>query len=367
MNLKTKFSFILTILLIFFVSFIAQSNTNEWSEKMMNFVGPVSKIYSIDLMKPTFDAKEIATLEQATKDLRNTSHGLKFSVINFFSKKDPAVEAEYKQFKSNLDMAEKTMAFSPKQSVFYLRSAVGQCASCHSKGGKSTHLFELFKDTKIPSLDKGRLALALRDYEASTNIFKSILLEPSLQDNYFKMNDVLVSYLNAAILNNSPKNKIIEELKSVLAVSKNKGTQNDINSVITDIESSKPLKGFDDAVQKFESYSKDISNFDKTMFTSLNVKNILHGKLKNLTSLNQKAKAYETLGYIYSHYTEISIFMVPESYYELCIQAQPKTDIAKKCFEKYENKIVLGYSGSMGSNVPEFEKVKIQNLRKQAF
>ncbi len=333
----------------------------------MNFVGPVIKIYSIDLMKPTFDETEKATLSQAIKDLRNTSHGLKFSVINFFSKKDPAIEAEYKQFKSNLDMAEKTMAYSSKQSIFYLRSAVGQCASCHSKGGKSTDLFELFKDSKIPTLDKGRLALALRDFDASTNIFKSILLDPSLQDNYFKMNDVLVSYLNSALLNQSPKNKIVDDLKSVLKISKNKGTENDINTVIADIQSSPPLKNFDEAIKKFESYSNDVANFDKTMFTSLNVKNILHGKLKNLTSLNEKAKAYETLGDIYSHYSEISIFMVPESYYELCVMTQPKTDIAKECFDKYENKIVLGYSGSMGSNVPEFEKVKIQNLKKQAY
>ncbi len=359
MNIKIK----LLIICLFFAGLFAFANTNEWSTKMMNFVGPVIRIYSIDLTKPNFDPKEKQSLLLAIKDLRNTSHGLKFSVMNYFSKKDPAIEAVYHQFQNNLDMAEKTMAFSTQQSIFYLRSAIGQCASCHSNGGKSTHLFGLFKDTKIPPTDKGRLALALRDYEASREIFKSILIDNKYHENYFKINDILVSYLNAALLSDWPKTKVVKDLQNVLAISKNEGTRNDLKNIILDIESSKSINTFDEALAKFNTYSKDIANFDKFMFTSLNVKNTLHGKLKNLTSLSQKAKAYEILGDIYSHFSEISIFMVPESYYELCVTIQPKTLLAKECVKKYQNKITLGYSGSMGSTVPEFEKVKMQYLK----
>jgi tetratricopeptide (TPR) repeat protein len=340
------------------------TQNSQWSKKMVNFINPVLKIYSIDLNKDVYSEEEKVTLLQAVKDLRNTSHGLKFSFISFFSKKDPAIEAEYEQFKNNLAMAEKTMAFSTKQSTFYIRNAIGQCAACHSNGGKSTHLFELFKDTSLSQTEKGRLALAVRDYEASVQAFKSILLDPNLQNNYFKMNDVLVSYLNSALLAGYDKPKILADVKLVLAASKNKGTQTDLLDIIKDIETSKEMKNYNEAIAKFNTYSKDLFNFHKSMFTSLRVKNALHADLSKLSSKKEKAIAYEALGDIYSHFPEISIFMVPENYYEQCVRILPKTEIANGCFEKFKSKIILGYSGSMGSNVPEYEEVKIQALKK---
>lgn len=359
-----KTSFIaLPVFLLALVTF-ASINSNEWSQKMMNFINPVMQIYSLDLNKPTFDEKDKEKLAAAIKDLNNTSHGLKFSFMNFFSKKDPAVKAEYDQFKHNLDMAEKMLAVSPKQSIFYVRSAIGQCASCHSKGGKATHLFALFENTNIPQTEKGRLALAIRDYQASTDIFKSILLDPSLQNDYFRMNDILVSYINSAILSGYTKNQILEDLKKVQSTAKNKGTQNDLKNLIQDVESAKTLNSFDDAIKAFKTYSKDLYNLEKSMYTSLHIKNLLHEKLNTLKTNEQKSVAYEVLGDIYGHFPEISIFMVPENYYELCVKTSPKTKLANECFEKYKNKIILGYSGSMGSNVPEYEKVKIENLKK---
>lgn len=342
----------------------AAKDSNEWSQKMMGFINPVIQIYSVDLTKETFDEKEKTTLLNAVNDLRNTSHGLKFSMIRFFSKKDPAVKAEYKQFKRNLDMAEKTMAFSPKQSTFYIRSAIGQCASCHSKGGKSTDLFALFEKTKLPKMDKGRLALAIRDYEASAQIFKSILMEPSLQDNYFRMHDILVSYLNSALLSGFDKTKILKDTKEILKITKNPATQKDLQLIINDIQNSKKLNGVDQAMKSYQSFASDLSQLDKSMFSALNVKNTLHENLRGMRKKSDKASAYEVLGDIYSHFPEISIFMVPENYYELCVKTYPKTDQAKACFEKYKSKIVLGYSGSMGINIPESEKMKIEKLKK---
>lgn len=341
----------------------AVSKNDDWSKKMANFVGPVKKIYSINLNKEQFDPQEVETLKGAISDLKNTTHGLKFSVINFFSKKDPAIEAEYEQFKSNLDMADKTIAFSPKQSVFYIRSAVGQCAACHSNGGKSTHLFEIFKNTNMPMYEKARLSLAVRDYKTSAETFKSIMMDKDLQTNYFRMNDILVNYLNSAILSNYSKEQIISDLTAISKIATNKGTQNDLTNIIDDVKNSKPLASYDEAVKKFESYSGDLVTLDKSMYTSLTIKNLLHAKLRNLRSLDQKAASYEVLGDIYSHFPEISIFMVPEKYYELCVKTNPKSKVANECFKKYEDKIVLGYSGSMGSNVPDYEKAKIQKLK----
>ncbi len=361
---NTLVFFIGSFILSLTVAISAATKTNEWSEKMMGFINPVIQIYSIDLKKETFDNKERSTLLKAIQDLKNTSHGLKFSMISFFSKKDPAIQAEYTQFKRNLDMAEKTMAISTKQSTFYIRNAIGQCASCHSKGGKSTDLFALFAKTKLPMMDKGRLALAIRDYEASAEIFKSILMDPSLQSNYFRMHDILVSYINSALLGGFEKAKILQDVQNILKVTKNPATQKDLEHIILDIQNSKNITNFAEALASFKTFSSDYQNFDKSMYSTLIVKNTLHKNLNDLKQNSQKAQSYEILGDIYSHFPEISIFMVPENYYELCVQTVPKTIQAEECFEKYKSKIVLGYSGSMGTNVPEYETLKIENLKK---
>lgn len=343
-----------------------EAKADDWSNKMMGFVNPVIQIYSVNLNKDEFSEKEKATLTSAIKDLNKSSHGMDLSDMSVFSKKDPAIKAEFVQFKRNLEMAEKTMAYSPKQSTFYVRNAIGQCASCHSKGGKSTHLFALFEKTKLPLMDKGRIALAIRDYQSSAEIFKSILLNPKLQDNYFRMHDILVSYINSAILGGFEKSKIVNDIKDILKITKTVATQKELQNVIDDVQNHKKINNYSEAMALYKSFAGDFQNFDKSMFSALSIKNNLHESLAQLKKNDQKALAYEVLGDIYSHFPEISIFMVPENYYELCVQTHKKTPIAKNCYEKYKSKIVLGYSGSMGTNVPEYEQKKINALKKLA-
>ncbi|MCO5113218.1 MAG: hypothetical protein M9899_03485 [Bdellovibrionaceae bacterium] len=346
------------------ITLTALAQSEEWTRKMLGFVGPVAKIYSVDLNKSTFTEQERATLSSAIQDLNNVSHGLKFSVINFFSKKDPAIKAEYDQFKHSLDMAEKLMPLDPKQSVFYTRHAIGQCAACHSKGGKSTHLFDLFKDNKIPETEKGHLALAMRDYQASAEIFKTILLTSATPSDYFQTHRALVHYINSALLADYDKDKILVDLKNIQDKATNKGTLNDLKNLRSNVSKPQEIKSVQEALTELQSYQSDFMTFEKSLYTSLKIKNLLHEKLKDLKTNEERASAYAALGDIYAHFPEISIFMVPENYYALCVRTHPKTELASECFKKYEDKIILGYSGSSGMHVPEFERARIKELKK---
>ncbi len=346
---------------------MAQSATDKWSQKMVSFVAPVIQIYSLDLNKEVYSKKEKAVLSKAVKDLQSNSHSLKFSSMDFFSKKDPVIKAEYLQFKNNLDMAEKALAFSTRQSVNYVRGAIGQCAACHSNGGKSTHLFEPFRNSKISDFEKGRLALALRDYQSSADIYRSILLNKDLHGNYFKINDLVVSYLNVSILSERDNTKIIIDLKKIIEESKNPAIQKDLNEKIKDVSANVKIPNYKVAIQKYKKIPQNFSALDKKIFTALKVKNKLHEELRGIKSKSDRADVYSVLGDIYSNYKELSIFMVPEAYYELCIKEVPKTAKSQKCFKKYSSQITFGYSGSMGTNIPAYETEKINKLKAIAF
>lgn len=346
------------------LAFTAWAQSHEWSQKMFHFIAPVTKIYSIDLNKSSFTEEERATLSSAIRDLNNVSHGLKFSVINFFSKKDPAVRAEYDQFKHSLSMAEKFIPIDAKQSVFYARHAIGQCAACHAKGGKATHLFELFKDTKIAEPEKGRLALAMRDYDASTQIFKNILLDASLQEDYFQTHRILVNYVNSSLLAGKKKEELITNLESILKHQQNRGTHTDLKALLADIRQAPLMNTTQEAIDAYQSFDGNPPLLERALYSALSIKKVLHQNLKDIKSAPDKSQVYKILGDIYAQFPEISIFMVPENYYELCIRTSPKTDIAGECFQKYQTKIVLGYSGSMGTHIPDYEKTKIRDLKK---
>jgi hypothetical protein len=94
------------------------------------------------------------------------------------------------------------------------------------------------------------------------------------------------------------------------------------------------------------------------------LKNYFHGELPKLKSKEQKAQAYKALGDIYKDFNDISVFMVPERNYEMCIKTLPHTALAKNCFDNYVTNIVLGYSGSRGVKVPQYEMKKIESLKK---
>lgn len=359
-----KFIFVGLALSFCLVSY-AKKEDQSWKAMMTSFISPLQSFYSLDLDKKNFSRSDKKVLKSVIKKFQKTSSKSKMKKITVFSEKDPAIKFKYNSFLNSLKYAENNLKDNPSKSVFYLKSAIDQCASCHSNGGPSTEFFAYFKNKKIPLKEQGRLALALRDFNSSTGIYKKLSLEKKNQGNLFELKDYVTSYLNSAILNDQKKADV---LKTLSLVKKGLGKNSQmlkLNDLISDVNSYKKINSLEHAQKLMEEIHNNHINVEERLYTVLNIKNYIHSNLSKKDKARQ-AKSYMTLGDIYNGLSDISTFMIPEENYELCIHTHPHSKVAKNCFNKYVTSVVLGYSGSSGINIPYFEKIKIEDLRKLA-
>jgi len=92
----------------------------------------------------------------------------------------------------------------------------------------------------------------------------------------------------------------------------------------------------------------------------------LHEALDNNPKGKWRGEALYYLGLCYYSLQDPMLWDLENLYYEACIKEFPKSDISKKCYRKYADKIYLGYTGSGGTNIPEDELTKLKELRKLA-
>lgn len=56
-------------------------------------------------------------------------------------------------------------------------------------------------------------------------------------------------------------------------------------------------------------------------------------------------------------------FSLSDLYLKECVLQFPKSEIAKKCYQEYEDNVYFGYSGSSGTDIPSDEKRELERLK----
>lgn len=90
---------------------------------------------------------------------------------------------------------------------------------------------------------------------------------------------------------------------------------------------------------------------------------LLHLALEKNARHESRGEALYLLG-VCSHALQDSLLWELDTlYWESCVREYPKTALATRCFKRYSEKILLGYTGSAGTQLPESELKKLTELR----
>lgn len=92
----------------------------------------------------------------------------------------------------------------------------------------------------------------------------------------------------------------------------------------------------------------------------------LHEALDEKPTSEQRAEALYLLGMAYQVLQDPMLWDIDTIYYESCVREKPHSDLAKKCYRRYSDRIYFGYTGSGGTYIPESELKKLVELRKLA-
>lgn len=71
-------------------------------------------------------------------------------------------------------------------------------------------------------------------------------------------------------------------------------------------------------------------------------------------------------GESYEALNKVSLMSLHETYYESCVRRVPKTKWGKACFDKLNESIAFGYTGSAGTHIPLEIQKRLQDLKKAA-
>ena len=77
----------------------------------------------------------------------------------------------------------------------------------------------------------------------------------------------------------------------------------------------------------------------------------------------EKAEWLFLIGKSYESTGNLKYWSLHEGYYQTCIETQPHSKIAMRCYRALEESLYMGYSGSSGLFLPEDELLRLQKLK----
>lgn len=75
-------------------------------------------------------------------------------------------------------------------------------------------------------------------------------------------------------------------------------------------------------------------------------------------------QAFLMAGVTYEVLRTLNLGELNEIYYEACIRRDPQSPLARTCFERYEQSLYAGYSGSSGTHLPDDLRERLRTLKK---
>lgn len=91
---------------------------------------------------------------------------------------------------------------------------------------------------------------------------------------------------------------------------------------------------------------------------------LMHDLLRKYPESGLVAEALYLIGLSYDVLQDLGIWSLHEMYYQVCIEKAPHSALAHRCYERYKESVVFGYSGSSGTNVPEAVQLHLKRLEK---
>jgi hypothetical protein len=359
---------------------------HDWSSKMQELSVALNKLLPLvsDSGKFNNPANEKAVSE-ATSQLKKLSHQVR-------DLEKPAADPAYDSIARLLDddLARAVSALNNGNRDYArltIRESIGYCIQCHTQTANGPSFPKLilgFDPSKLTPLGQGDFYAATRQFDSALKAYRK-----GVEDAAFAKKDIFAwertarSALAIAVrFKESPK----ESKKIARAISKNKSAPESLrtaaNSWLKAIEKwskEKTIKNESGEAQLAhaeklvtEADSRvDVENEHGQDILYLRASGALHewlaaNPLKAGMNEKNRAKALYLAGRAAEESRELNFWTLHERYYELCIETLPNSDLAKSCFKKLNESILMGYTGSSGLHLPPDESARLAQLKLKA-
>ena len=314
---------------------------------------------------------EIAELERVSKNVTHSS-AIKTSdpTLSFLSK---GFQDEVHRSKEAFDQGHVEYARGN------LLNVTSYCIECHTRSGNgpSFQSSEVEKTLKnLKPLDRGEYMLAMRQFDAALKEFNQVINKGVADgNNFFDLDRAISLALSITVrFQESPENSI-KVVNTIIGASHMpyylKTTAQVWKQSLQDWKKEPkkakkdPLKLSRELVAK--AHAKQQSRDDRAGdIEMMRVQALLHPLLATEKEPNRLGEVLFLTGIASEAIRDSAMGSLHEDYYEVCIRKVPHTDWSAKCYHRYEESVLMGYTGSAGTSVPEDVQKKMDDLQKMA-
>jgi hypothetical protein len=263
------------------------------------------------------------------------------------------------------------------ESRYLLQQVSENCVSCHMKlpdPGHAPRMDHFFKDVSVNKLsppEKARLQVALRQFDDALGTWEDMFKTWPKPNELFAM-DTLPEYLKVVI-------RVKKDPKRAIMALEGLGKRTDIPTFMArEVASWKSsLKKLAPEVTKNEQElaraNKIVQNarmsmeypMDRTALVDFIVASgLLNSYMQNKKiSAENTAQAYYLLGITESLIGRSTWLTQTDYYLEASVRANPKSKTALRALDALEQQILMEYSGSGGTNIPDDVQSNLDDLR----
>jgi cytochrome c553 len=361
---------------------------SEWKARMQAMLTDVLQLLPFAFDERKFnDEKNRAEIKKALDALANHSSALKAHTAKFKSlsndKIDPSVRFIAEAFENEVGAAQISFSGSDqarRHSQTYLRSAVSKCSACHSQSSNGPELrLDQFK-LRLEGLnapDRYLALVATRQFDEALAEFSKNLKTPQTSGgDELSVDRTAKSALAIAVrVKRDPKLtlKLIQDIEASGRASKM--LQNDLPDWRTSTmewQKAPPLNSLKEPAVLAEAKrllatsrrkERTLGHFQNSDVATLRASTLLHDLLSNFPRSKNRGEIYILLAEAYDLLPGYALWDLPDEYLAACIQENPHSKMSESCFDKYRSNIVMGYSGSSGTNIPSAVQQHIDRMK----
>lgn len=299
------------------------------------------------------------------------------SHVEFFQKPGfrPSLEVIHYHLKDTINAVESSnFQFAQKK----MKGLTGICISCHTQLQSTIGPVDFTKHVKKESkkdfdsnYSYANYLYLMRDYSQAANAYEEVVKEASKKGN----NKELLSSLRRIFsistkveFNYAETKKMIEKYTTIL--SGNEEAQDLLKLWDKSLErwkdfDPKKVKSVKVFVDKYlvKADTQALAVDGKNDITYLISSGYLASQLASGNLGDDSAMALYYMAIAEKALSETYFYSLGDIYLKDCVMQYSKTKYAKLCYEEYKNGVEFGYTGSSGTDIPEFEQKELKRLK----
>jgi hypothetical protein len=358
----------------------ANKSSESWQAKMQELSKVFTELMPLVASPQKFsDIKNKEIIVRDTDSLKRLAHSLKTEKLPKNS--DPSLKMTAELFEQDISQAKVALNNNQFESArMILRDTSSYCIQCHTQTNNGPNFPKLnlnFPTEGLSTLETAELYTSLRRFDMALAEFTKLIEDKNYASEHaFEWEQAARSAIAISVKSEKDSGKTLALVKKMAAnpstpafvkesiqpweASVQEWRREKKSLLSSPIETLKQVERIIAKAQAHQRYPLDHSQ-DILYFRA---SGILHDLLAFHSAKDEtKARILYLSGIAAENTRDLNFWTLHETYYELCIQTDPHTDIARLCFDKLYNSMLVGYSGSAGVAIPAEVQTKLTELK----